>query len=113
MVLMRGESSLNPVATCREYSRSAWLHFPHVELVFLFFAFEGAVASQASVIRNRGCAHILWAAVAVLVSPAPFAVTTSRTGLSPVFATFPEVSAPHRHSNRRLCTMLHPVFSRL
>lgn len=74
-VWMRGESRANPVATCRDHSRSAWLHFPHVELVFLFFAFEGAVASHAAVIRDGGCPEIFYTAVAALVSPALVVLT--------------------------------------
>lgn len=30
----------------RQRSSSMWLHFPHVELLFLLFAYEGAVAAQ-------------------------------------------------------------------
>lgn len=66
LVVMRG-GRLSPVATCREHSRSAWLHFPHIELVFLFFAFQGAVASQASVLRNSRCPEVFYTAVAALV----------------------------------------------
>lgn len=39
-------------AACREHLRSACVHFPHLELMFLFFAFEGAVASQARAIGD-------------------------------------------------------------
>lgn len=66
LVVMRGRR-LSPVATCREHSRSAWLHFPHVELMFLFFAFQGAVASQVSVLRDSGCPEVFYTAVAALV----------------------------------------------
>lgn len=38
---------VHPVGACREPRRSACLCFPHLELMFLLFAFEGAVASQA------------------------------------------------------------------
>lgn len=64
------EHRLGPVETCREQSRSAWIHFPHVELVFLLFAFEGAVASQASAIRSSSCPEISATAGVMLVSPA-------------------------------------------
>lgn len=67
-VLTRVESRLSPVAECREHSTSAWLHFPHVELVVLFFAFEGAVATQISVLREGGCPSVTIAAAAALVS---------------------------------------------
>lgn len=58
-----------PIAECRDKSKSAWLHFPHFELVFLFFAYEGAVASQAYAIRHVGldCPSMVCTAVAVLV----------------------------------------------
>lgn len=65
--LTRAESRLSPVAECREHSRSAWLHFPHVELVFLFFAYEGAVASQVSALREAGCPPVMIAAGLALV----------------------------------------------
>lgn len=59
---------LSPVATCREHSTSAWLHFPHVELVVLFFAFEGAVASFAAAMRHSECPEIFYTALVALVS---------------------------------------------
>ncbi|CAM9193318.1 unnamed protein product, partial [Ectocarpus sp. 13 AM-2016] len=65
--LTRAESRLSPVAECREHSRSAWLHFPHVELVFLFFAYEGAVAAQVSALREVGCPPAMIAAGLALV----------------------------------------------
>eukprot|EP00903_Cladosiphon_okamuranus_P017691 g16290.t1 len=68
--LTRVESRLSPVAECREHSTSAWLHFPHVELVVLFFAFEGAVASQVSALREGGCPSVMiTAAVALFLYP--------------------------------------------
>ncbi|CAM9210891.1 unnamed protein product [Scytosiphon promiscuus] len=67
---VHNEKRLGPVETCREQSRSAWLHFPHVELVFLLFAFEGAVASQAAAIQRASCPGIAAAAgVALLLYP--------------------------------------------
>lgn len=57
------------VAACRERSRPAYLHFPHLELMFLFFAFEGAVASQTRVLRSgydAGPAVFLLALVALV-----------------------------------------------
>eukprot|EP00752_Nemacystus_decipiens_P003432 g3173.t1 len=69
-VLTRVESRLSPVAECREHSTSAWLHFPHVELVVLFFAFEGAVASQVSALRGGDCPSVtITAAVALFLYP--------------------------------------------
>ena len=67
LIMMLGHQHPNPIEHCREKSRSAWLHFPHVELVFLFFAFEGAVASQVAVIREAACPEILIAALCALV----------------------------------------------
>ncbi len=66
----RAFSWVSPVAECREHSTSAWLHFPHVELVVLFFAFEGAVASQVSALREGGCPSVMITATAALVSGA-------------------------------------------
>ncbi|CAB1116602.1 unnamed protein product [Ectocarpus sp. CCAP 1310/34] len=65
--LTRAESRLSSVAECREHSQFAWLHFPHVELVFLFFAYEGAVASQVSALREAGCLPVMIAAGLALV----------------------------------------------
>lgn len=68
LVPMGGEGRLSPVATCRQHSASAWLHFPHVELVVLFFAFEGAVASFASAMRHSECPEVFYTALTALVS---------------------------------------------
>lgn len=57
----------NPILTCRRRSRSIWLHFPHLELLFLFWAFEGAVAAQVSAIRIAECPWVFWLALAALV----------------------------------------------
>lgn len=65
---VRGERRLGPVAACREHSTSVWLHFPHVELLVLFFAFEGAVASFASAMRHSECAEVFYTAVGAVVS---------------------------------------------
>lgn len=67
LVIVR--SQLSPIAACREHSGSAWLYFPHVELLFLFFAFEGAVGAQATAIGTAGCPQLLGTAAAALVSP--------------------------------------------
>lgn len=60
----------NPIEECRRMSTSAWLHFPNIELGFLFFAFEGSVASQLSAIRNAKCDWVVYIAVAILVGAA-------------------------------------------
>ena len=67
LVPMESETRLSPVATCREKSTSVWLHFPHVELVVLFYAFEGAVASFASAMRHSECPEIFYTALAAMV----------------------------------------------
>lgn len=65
----RSKSRLKSISDCRDRSRSAWLHFPHVELVFLLFAFEGAVGAQASALRNIDCpATFFMAAVALVIN---------------------------------------------
>lgn len=58
---------LTEIAECRTKSDSAWLHFPHVELVFLFFAFEGAVVAQLSAIRENASPAVLCLAIAAFV----------------------------------------------
>ncbi|CAM9430646.1 unnamed protein product [Ectocarpus sp. 12 AP-2014] len=63
----RAGSSIGQVSECRELSQSAWLHYPHLELVFLFFAFEGAVTSQVSALRSTSSSTVFYAAVATLV----------------------------------------------
>lgn len=68
IVMMPGHGRVNPIEECRNRSHSAWLHFPHVELVFLFFAFEGAIASQVSAIHTAGCPEIVASAGVALVS---------------------------------------------
>ncbi|CAN0396544.1 unnamed protein product, partial [Ectocarpus sp. 12 AP-2014] len=57
----------DPILACRRRSRSMWLHFPHLELLFLFWAFEGAVAAQVSALKNAECAHVFWLALAALL----------------------------------------------
>ena len=54
---------------CRDKSSSVWLHFPHLELIFLFFAFQGAVTTEARVIRHAGlnCPSVFFVAIAYLV----------------------------------------------
>lgn len=59
--------NMKKIAECREKSQSAWLHFPHVELVFLLFAFEGAVASQVSALRENDSSGVFFLAMASLV----------------------------------------------
>lgn len=45
-----------------------WLHFPHLELLFLFWAYEGAVAAQVSALKNAECPRVFWLALVALVS---------------------------------------------
>ena len=63
----RTRLNMNKIAECRERSQSAWLHFPHVELVFLLFAFEGAVAAQVAAVRENASPVVFVLAIAALV----------------------------------------------
>lgn len=58
---------LDPVATYRKRFGSVWAYFPHVQLVFLFFTFGGAVASQAAALRSASCPEIVYPAGLALV----------------------------------------------
>lgn len=60
-------STLHPIAEFRDVSTSAWLHFPHIELVFLFFAFKGFVAAQVWGIRHTKCLPVSITAAVLLV----------------------------------------------
>lgn len=64
----RHRTPLNPIEQCRSKLGSAWLHFPQFELLFLFYAFEGAVASQVAVIRQADCPEVFFTAIVALVS---------------------------------------------
>lgn len=55
------------LADCRYRSRSVWLYFPHIELLFLLFAFEGAIASQLATMRGGGCPWVFYLACTSLV----------------------------------------------
>eukprot|EP00903_Cladosiphon_okamuranus_P012907 g12051.t1 len=77
--------NMEKIAECRERSQSAWLHFPHVELVFLLFAFEGAVASQVSALRENASPVVFFLAMAaMLVYPVLMIVMVSRTYVSKI-----------------------------
>ena len=58
----------DPIVECRDRSTSLWLHFPHVELGFLIFAFEGFIAAQVYGVRQTGCLPVSITAAIVLVS---------------------------------------------
>ena len=58
----------DPIVECRDRSTSMWLHFPHVELGFLIFAFEGFIAAQVFGLRQTGCLPVSITAAIVLVS---------------------------------------------
>lgn len=64
-------TQLTAIEECRRRSKSAWLHFPHIELLFLLFAFEGAVGSQAAALRRSLDASeppwVVFAAIGALV----------------------------------------------
>lgn len=55
------------LADCRYRSCSVWLYFPHIELLFLLFAFEGAIASQLATMRGGGCPWVFYMACTSLV----------------------------------------------
>eukprot|EP00903_Cladosiphon_okamuranus_P006435 g6296.t1 len=96
LVPVRGESWLNPVAECREQSTSVWLHFPHVELIVLFFAFEGAVASFASAMRHSECVEIFYtASAAMALYPLLMVVAVFRTLWVRIFPGVILIFKPH------------------
>lgn len=66
--MARAESRVDLVSDCRDRSQAAWLHFPHIELLFLFFAFEGAVASEVAALRDSRCPWVIIVAATALVS---------------------------------------------
>eukprot|EP00752_Nemacystus_decipiens_P018572 g16651.t1 len=71
---------MNKIAECRERSQSAWLHFPHVELVFLLFAFEGAVAAQVAAVRENASPLVfILAMLALILYPVLMTVMVSRS----------------------------------
>lgn len=63
----RGKTLRDLLLEFRDRPRSALLYFPHVELLFLLFAFEGAVASQLGAMRERDCPWVLYVASTALV----------------------------------------------
>ncbi|CAB1104649.1 unnamed protein product [Ectocarpus sp. CCAP 1310/34] len=63
----RQRKSMGRVLECRQLSQSPWLHYPHLELIFLFFAFEGAVTSQVSALRSTSSSKLYYAALVTLV----------------------------------------------
>lgn len=76
-VWSRPKSRQAMLADCRYHSRSAWLYFPHIELLFLLFAFEGAVTSQLATLRDGGCPWVVCVAGAALVSRAMYIDATN------------------------------------
>ncbi|CAM9524910.1 unnamed protein product [Pylaiella littoralis] len=75
-----GSPFKNAVAKCRERSASIWLHFPHVELSFLLFSFEGAVAAYLSALRHSQCMDFLIPSLIFLaLYPLVLFITTGRT----------------------------------
>lgn len=68
----RHQRAAEQIAECRDMSGSVWLHFPHVELLFLLFAFQGTVAAQVAALENVESMPLTIVASAVLVSTAPF-----------------------------------------
>ena len=74
MTIIRGGTStmyrpsLSAIAKCREKSNFARLHFPHIELMFILYAFEGAVVAELSAIRHGECYLVFFLALAAFVS---------------------------------------------
>lgn len=68
LMLTSGQGRMGLIEVCRNRSHSVWLHFPHLELLFLFFAFEGVVAAATSVLKHSGCPAAFYPALVVLVS---------------------------------------------
>lgn len=64
----RAGSRSRPIEEIRDSSSSIWLHFPHVELLFLLYAFEGAVGRQVSAIRDGDCPAVISLGLVYLVS---------------------------------------------
>eukprot|EP00903_Cladosiphon_okamuranus_P014942 g13833.t1 len=76
----RANGRMGEISQCREISQSPWLHFPHLELVFLIFAFEGAVTSQVSALKDTNSSKVFYMAAATLVLyPALMLIMTART----------------------------------
>ncbi|CAM9746535.1 unnamed protein product [Choristocarpus tenellus] len=70
---------MNPILHCRRRSTSFWLHFPHIELIFLIFAFEGAITAQASMLRSS-CPRYFWIALLTMLAfPVLMVVMVLRT----------------------------------
>lgn len=65
-VAANGKIDLEPVTKCRERSKSIWIHFPHVELVFLLYAVQGSLATQLGVLRHGNGAIVFVAAIALV-----------------------------------------------
>eukprot|EP00903_Cladosiphon_okamuranus_P005921 g5852.t1 len=81
----RNRLNMDKIAECREKSKSAWLHFPHIELIFLLFAFEGTVAAQVAAIREHASPAVFILAMSTLVLyPVLMVVMVSRTFSSKV-----------------------------
>eukprot|EP00903_Cladosiphon_okamuranus_P012576 g11773.t1 len=64
-----GKLDLDPVAKCREHSASIWIHFPHVELVFVLYAVQGSLAAQVQVLRHGDGAIFYVAAIGLVFYP--------------------------------------------
>ncbi|CAN0278175.1 unnamed protein product [Ascophyllum nodosum] len=77
----------DPIVKCRDRSPSLWLHFPHVELGFLIFAFEGFIAAQVFGVRQTGCLPVsITAAIVLALCPILLIVGIFRTTLVRVWS---------------------------
>lgn len=70
-VRSRRQRVADQIAECRDMSKSVWLHFPHVELLFLLFALQGTVAAQVAAVRNVESMPLTKVASVALVGVAP------------------------------------------
>eukprot|EP00903_Cladosiphon_okamuranus_P018718 g17231.t1 len=78
--MKRANGRMGEISQCREISQSPWLHFPHLELVFLIFAFEGAVTSQVSALKDTNSSKVFYvAAVTLVLYPMLMLTMTART----------------------------------
>ncbi|CAM9236879.1 unnamed protein product [Phaeothamnion confervicola] len=67
--LYRYESRLDPYDHVLRRSHSIWLYWPHLELLYLLFIFDGALTAQASMFRSQCLILQIIAVVLFVVFP--------------------------------------------
>ncbi|CAM9124958.1 unnamed protein product [Chrysoparadoxa australica] len=94
----------------RKRSSSIWTHYPHIELLFLLFAFEGATTSQASALGSSCGTLRVIGFILLLVFPVLMIVCTAKTLYTWIHGTKDLVYTPYppRQGScwRRLCDAL-------